>query len=190
MKRIFALIICVVAIISVFTACNSDKTTDVQTDTSTTEANTFIGDGFKQNLTLLVESNRMFVKEVFIERSLTVDISKPKKDGMTTYYRVISDKITSCASLVDYVNSTYTKEAADNLLKDNIYKDIDGKLYSRNNYTLKNDPLESYEITIEGVSVTNDKCVFKTVNENGKELEMTAVFENGVWKLDKVYTEI
>ncbi len=178
-------------LLSVFTACNSNKTTnDVQTDTSTTEANTFIGDGFKENLTLLVEANRMLVKEVFVERSLTVDVSKPKKDGLTTYYPVISDKFLNCTSIVDYVNATYTKEASETFLKDNIYKDIDGKLYSRNNYTLKNDPLEAYKITIEGVSVTNDRCVFKTVNENGKEIEMTAVLENGLWKLDKVYTEI
>lgn len=190
MKRILALIICVAAVISFFTACNGNKTTDVGTEVSTTEANTFIGDGFKENLILLVESNRMFVKEVFIEKSLTVDVSKTRKDGTGTYYRVISDKFTSCAALVDRVNATYTAEAAETLLKDNIYKDFEGNLYSKYNYTLKDTPLESSRITIEGVSVTKEKCIFKTVDKNGKETEMTAVLENGVWKLDKIYTEI
>lgn len=172
-----------------FSACSGNTVSDKETTASTT-VNSFIGEGFKQTLSLLVESNRMFVEEVFIERTLTVDESKPKKDGLTTYYPVIEETVSSYSSLISTLNATYTEETVQELLKNNTYKEIDGKLYCKNNHILKHEETQPSEIIIEGVSVTNEKCVFKVSSSAEEEIEMTAVYDNGTWKLDKIYTEI
>lgn len=190
MKRITALFICLVFTLLFVTGCSGNGKDAGTTVNPSESADSYIGEGFKQTLSLLVESNRMFVKEVFIERTLTVDESKPKKDGLTTYYPVIENGIRSYSSLVDTVNATYTEEVANELLKDGIYKEIDGKLYCKHNHILKYEDTETQEIRIEGISVTSEKCVFKAFSENGEEIEMTAVYVDGIWKLDKVYTEI
>lgn len=192
MKRIIALLICLTCTLTVFGACsdnNGENKPDTDSSASTT-ANNYIGDGFKETLSLLVESNRMFVEDVFIKRTLTVDAESPKKDGSTTYYPVISDTITSYSALISRIKATYTEDAANELLKDGIYKEIDGKLYCKSNHILKHENTEMREIEIEGVSVTSEKCIFRTIDKNGAEIEMTAVFDNGIWKLDKVYKEI
>ena len=172
-----------------FSACSGNTASDKETTDSTT-VNNYIGEGFKQTLSLLVESNRIFVEDVFIERTLTVDESKPKKDGLTTYYPVIEDTITSYSSLINTLKATYTEETVQELLKDNIYKEIDGKLYCKNKHILNHEETQASEIIIEGVSVTNEKCIFKISSSTEEEIEMTAVYDNGTWKLDKVYTEI
>lgn len=192
MKKIIALLLCLICIGAVFGACtdgNNENKSDPDSSASTS-VNSFIGDGFKETLSLLVESNRMFVEEVFIERTLTVNSESPVKDGLTTYYPVISETITSYSSLVSRVKATYTEETANELLKDGTYKEINGKLYCKNDHILKHEKTQTREIEIEGVSVTSDKCVFRTVSESGKKIEMTAVFDNGIWKLDKIYKEI
>lgn len=192
MKRITALIICLVTALLFFSACsdNNSASNAKNDNAESTTVNSYIGYGFKETLSLLVESNRIFVEEVFIDRTLTVDAENPKKDGLTTYYPVISDTIPSYSALVSTVKATYIEEAANELLKDGIYKEIDGKLYCKSTNILIYEDTEAQEIIIEGISVTDEKCVFKTFGKNGEEIEMTAVYDNGTWKLDKVYTEI
>lgn len=192
MKRIFSLIICLVFAFLALSACSDNNAEKEKTTISpvSTTANSYIGDGFKQTLSLLVESNSFLVNEVFTRRTLTVDESQPKKDGASTYYPVISDRVTSYASLVNHVNATYIKETASKLLENGTYKEIDGKLYSRIKHTAKHEAAELTETVIEGVSVTEEKCVFKTISANGEETEMCAVNDNGTWKLEKIYTEI
>lgn len=190
MKRITALLMFVIFTLLFFNAC-SDSGKDAETTVNPSEAaNDYIGEGFKQTLSLLVEANRKFVEEVFIERTLTVDEKNPKKDGLTTYYPVIESGFQSYSALVNTVNATYTQEIADGLLKNSGYKEIDGKLYCKNKHILKHEDAETPEIRIEGVSVTSEKCVFITFSENGDKIEMIAVYDDGTWKLDKVYTEI
>lgn len=181
---------CMIFSLLFFTACSDSGKVDETTVNPSETANSYIGEGFKQTLSLLVDANRMFVEEVFIERTLTIDENKPKRYGLTTYYPVIEDGIPSYSALIGIVKATYTEETANELLRNNVYMEIDGKLYCKNKHTLKYEDTEPQEIRIEGVSVTSEKCVFKTFNENGDEIEMTAVYDDGTWKLDKVYTEI
>ncbi len=162
-------------------------------NTNTTEAsdnvNNFIGEGFKQTLILLVEANRFAVEEAFVENTLAVDKNDSVTENGKTYYRVTSERFTSAESIYNYIKAAYIEEKASELISSGIYVDIDGKLYC-SQISKKASKSDSVPYSIECISKTEDKCVFKAIPDKGKKAEMTAVLVDGKWKLDDIYTKI
>lgn len=149
----------------------------------------FIGEGFKQTLILLVEANRFTVEEAFIESTLAVDKNDSVTENGKTYYRVISERFTSAEAIYNYVEAAYTDEKAQEIISTGIYADINGKLYC-SELSTEEAKSEPQQYTIECISKTEDKCVFKAKPEKGRKAEMTAVLVDGKWKLEDIYTKI
>lgn len=181
MKKLLIPIIC---ILLTFTACSGSGTPKSPDDMSN-----YIGDGFKETLILLVEANRFAVEEAFIENTLTVDETDSVTENGKVYYRVVSDKFTSAQSIYNYIKAAYTEKTANKIISDNIYADINGKLYCSKLNT-KPSESEAQRYTIECISKTEDKCVFEAKPEKGRKAEMTAVLVDGKWKLEDIYTKI
>ncbi len=176
LKRILIPFIC---ILLAFAGCsNGTKTPD--------DVNNFIGEGFKQTLILLVEANRFTVEEAFIENTLSVDKNDSVTENGKTYYRVISERFTSAEAIYNYVKAAYTDEKAQEIISTEIYADINGKLYC-SEFNTKDAKSEPQQYTIECISKTEDKCVFKAKPEKGKKAEMTAILVDGKWKLEDIY---
>lgn len=176
MKKLLIPFIC---ILLAFAGCSGGaKTPD--------DVNNFIGEGFKQTLILLVEANRFTVEEAFIENTLAVDENDSVTENGKTYYRVISERFTSSEAIYNYVKAAYTDEKAQEIISDGIYADINGKLYCSKLNT-KDAKSEQQQYTIECISKTEDKCVFKAKPKKGKKVEMTAILVDGKWKLEDIY---
>ena len=182
MKKILIPFICILLALA---GCSGKPAIPETSD----EMNNFIGEGFKQTLILLVEANRFTVEEAFIENTLAVDKNDSVTENGKTYYRVTSERFSSAEAIYNYIKAAYTEEKASELISSGIYADIDGKLYC-SQISKKASKSDSMQYSIECISKTEDKCVFKAIPDKGKKAEMTAVLIDGKWKLEDIYTKI
>ncbi len=88
---------------------------------------TYIGEGTKIQLRMLVDANQKLYNDVFVLGRLECDESKAfDKDG-EKWAPVTDESYTSYKALVDNVKGIYTEESAEKLLEDyDFYAEIDG----------------------------------------------------------------
>ncbi|MBR3780330.1 MAG: hypothetical protein IKK63_03910 [Clostridia bacterium] len=187
MKKIIALVFC---ILFLFTACSGEngKKTEINQDNYAS----YVGAGEMTLINILVNSNAKFVSEVFYGNHLAVDETKAIAKGGDTFAPVVSDEYKTLADLKLHMESTYTKEVIQSILGNpEKYVDIDGKLYFNMKYAetdYKTDwtsPVVSANIDADGKYIIN----ITVKNEKGKDIEITAsaVSENGSLKLENIY---
>ena len=186
MKKIIALIFCLLFLL---TAC-SDKN-DNKTQINQDNYASYVGAGEMTLINILINSNAKFVNEIFVAGHLPVDEAKAVKNAEGTFAPVVSDEYKSLADLKSRLGATYTKEAVDSILGDKKYVDIEGKLhfnmkYAESDYKLDwSAPETSASIDADGKYIIT--VVIK--NEKGKDVEFTAsaVSENNTLKLENIY---
>lgn len=187
MKKIIALIFC---LLFLFSACSGN--TGNKTELNEDNYASYVGAGEMTLINILVNSNAKFVNDIFIADHLPVDETKTVKNANAEFAPVVSDEYKTLADLKSRLEATYTKEAVDEILGDDRYIDIDGKLHFNTEYAESDyykldwsQPEVSARIDADGkyiISIT-------VKNEKGKDtsIEAIAVSENGSLRLEKIY---
>lgn len=187
MKKIIALIFCLLFLLS---ACsgNSGNKTELNEDNYAS----YVGAGEMTLINILINSNARFVNDIFIAGHLPIDETKTVKNANAEFAPVVSDEYKTLADLRTRLEATYTKEAVEEILADGRYTDIDGKLHFNTDYTESDyykldwsQPEISASIDADGKYIIG----ITVKNEKGRDtaIEAIAVSENGSLKLDKLY---
>lgn len=184
MKKITALFFCLLFLLS---ACSGGKTEFNESDVIS-----YVGEGEMTVIRTLVSSNAFFVEDVFIADHLPVDEENTVEKPEGTFAPVISEKFKSYSDFEKMLRATYTKAAADKLLGENKYTDIDGKLYFNTEYTEPGDySLDWSEAECEATVNAEGKYAITVTVKNpigiSKEMPLTAVDENGNLRLENIY---
>ncbi len=189
MKKILPLLLC---ILFVFAGC-SDKTDTDSVTIKDSVVEEYVGEGTKTVLRALVKSNAFLVEEVFVKNHLPVDAEKAVTNENGTFAPVVSDKIHSYEDLKNTVYSTYTNEAADKLLNEKRYVEIDGKFYFDMKFDEKSDYTTDWtdfeaEFTSSGEDTYSIEITAK--NEKGRKtvINAAAVTVDGSIRLDNIYS--
>ncbi len=171
LKKVIALLLCVICIVGVFAACSSDKPSQKEIDN-------FVGEGTITTLRSLVSANAYLVKEVFVGGALQTLNDETTEYNGKLYKAVGPGNIKNYGELKSAVESVYTAECSESLLANGRYVLIGDRLYVDANapcdYTLDwSGAAETFEI----VSKTETSYTFTvTVKDGNKNVsfEMTA----------------
>ncbi len=187
MKKIIILIFCFLFLL---TACsgNTENKTEINEDNYAS----YVGAGEITLISILVNSNAKFINEIFIANHLPVDETKTVKNSDGTFAPVISEEYKTLADLRSRLESTYTKEAVDTILKSpEKYVDIEGKLYFNMEYAKSKYNTDWSQPEISASIDADGKYIIDITvkNKRGKDIGITAyaVSENGTLKLDNIY---
>ncbi len=186
MKKITAIILSLIFIFS-FSAC---KGNDKATDTDTT---VYIGEGKSTVVRTLLKTNFYFANEVFGENHLIADESKAVSNENGSYIPVTDEKFKSYSELKALVDATYTEEAADKLLEEKRYAEINGKLHLNMNFMQSGKKKYNYsELEIICTDLSDDGIYTFTVNlKDAKDkdisLEVKVIESNGAFRLCEFY---
>ncbi len=189
MKKIIALAFCFLFIL---TACSDNSGKNKPVELNEENYATYVGAGEMTLINILVNSNARFVSEVFFGNHLEVDKTQTVTKGTDTFALVVSEEYKTLTDLTAHLESTYTKEAAKNILGNpEKYADIDGKLYFNMKFAqtdYKTDwssPVVSANIDENGKYIIN----ITVKDEKGKDTEITAsaINENGNLRLENIY---
>lgn len=189
MKKIIPLIL---LILVAFAGCSDNKDNKVPT-MKDSAVESYIGEGTKTALRTLVRTNAFLVEEVFIKDHLPVDTDKSVTNENGTFAPVVSEKIRSYTELESTIRSTYTKEAADKLLAEKRYVDIDGKLYldmkfgKDSDYTTDWSDFEA-EISLNGEDKYSIEITAKNEKGRKKIINASAVTIDGSIRLENMYS--
>ena len=184
MKRVIAVIICLMLFLS---ACTGNPKIDES------NINSYVGAGELTVINTLVKSNGFFIKEVFIAGSLPYDADKTVETENGTYAPVISDLFATYADFEKKIRSTYTVTASEEILSNDRYADIDGKLYfnikysTPENYTLDWSEVET-EAKINADGNYEITAKIKSTAGLPKSVTLYATNENGNIRLDNLYS--
>lgn len=190
MKR-FALIFA--CILFLFAGCSDSGGDAEKTSKKDVFATNYVGEGQMTVLRSLINSNALFVEEVFVEEFLPADTNKAISDKNGTYAPVSSDKFDSYEKFIQSVNSTYTDEAAKKILAEfDMYKDIYGELYlntKSSKVKAKNYDWSSPVIEVVTVSEGTYELEVTVKTEKGKDhtFEVKAVTVDGNIRLENIY---
>lgn len=117
LKKYASLCACILMLLS-FAACGNDFDPD-----------TYVGEGVKTRLGVLVDANQTFYNEVFVLGRLAVDEKSEKEYDGKSYAPVTDTAYPDYQSLELALKEVYTDDAVKDILKQyDFYKDIDGKL--------------------------------------------------------------
>lgn len=189
MKKVLLLILC---FLFVFAGCSDKKDTESPTIKDSV-VESYIGEGTKTALRVLINSNAFLVEEVFIKNHLPVDSDKSVKNEGGTFAPVVSDKIKTYSDLENAVISTYTKEVAEKLLGEKRYVEIDGKLY----FDMKFDKASDYdtdwtdfeaEFSASGEDSYSIEITVKNAKGRKTVINASAVTVDGSIRLDNIYS--
>lgn len=189
MKKVIALICC---LLFVLTACSGGET-DKKTELNEDNYASYVGAGEMTLINILVNSNARFVNDVFVANHLPVDETQTINNAQGTFALVVSDEYKTLADLKSKLASTYTAETVDSLLgSDSKYAEIDGKLYFNMKYDQPDYSTDwsSPEITAS-IDADGKYIINITVKDSkGKDTVITAsaVSENGSLKLENIYS--
>lgn len=189
MKRFVLIFAC---ILFLFAGC-SDLGGAEETSKKDALAPNYVGEGQMTVLRSLINSNALFVEEVFVEEFLSADENRAISDESGTYAPVSSDKFDSYDAFEKSVYATYTDEAAEKILAEfNMYKDIYGELYlntKSSKIKAKNYDWSSPEIEVVTVSEGTYELEVTVKTEKGKDhtFEVKAVTVDGNIRLENIY---
>ena len=189
MKRFVLIFTC---ILFLFAGCSDSGNTDSATKKDALAPN-YVGEGQMTVLRSLINSNALFVEEVFVEEFLPADTDKAISDKSGTFAPVSSDIFDSYEDFVQSLNATYTEKAAKSILeKFDMYKDIYGELYLNTKSSAvkaKNYDWSTPEIEVITVSDGTYELEVTVKTEKGKEhtFEVKAVTVDGNIRLENIY---
>lgn len=184
MKRVIAVILCLMLFL---TACSGKPKLDES------NINTYVGAGELTVINALVRSNGYFIENVFIANALPFDSEKAVETENGTYAPVTSDLFETYADFEKKIRSTYTEAASEEILANDRYADIDGKLYfnikynSSDKYNLDWSEAETEaKINAEGKYEITAKV--KSGAGFSKTVTLYAINENGNIRLENLYS--
>lgn len=188
MKRVILIFSC---ILFLFAGCSNSANNDAPKDVFATN---YVGEGQLTVLRSLINSNALFVEEVFVEDFLPADESRTisGKDG--SFAPVESGVFTTYKEFEQTIYETYTDEAAKNILSEfDMYTDIYGQLYintrakkiNAKDYDWSNPEITMLQFDADGTYVM--KITIKT--EKGKDytFDAKAVTVDGNIRLENIY---
>lgn len=201
MKKVLAFFMTLALVFS-FAACNSDEP-EVPSETSVpfgeNNVNSYVGQGEKEILRTLVLANADFVSDVFVKDHLPADQANAVVINGAKYAPVNDkSKIKTYSELMDMLNSVYTAEAVRAAIGNPpVYLEHEGRLYYNLDYTsgyFKGEAPYPYswdnvEIEISVRTADSISFLVNTTDSLGTPTvyPMTAVNENGNWKLSEFY---
>ncbi len=182
MKRVIAAVICVILLLG---GCAAEKPDVFDTN--------YVGEGQMTVLRYLINSNAFIVEDIFVENHLPVNADNSITNENGTFAPVESEKAGTYAELRAILESTYTKDAADKILNENnIYTEIDGKLYLNTSHA--HTDADDYDWTdpeIEVISVSDGTyelgVTIKKPNGFKHKITVKAVTVDGDIRLDNMY---
>lgn len=179
MKKITALLFCMIFLLS---ACSG------KTEFNESDILSYVGEGEMTMIRMLVDTNGFFVEDVFVAGHLPVDEKNTVENADGTFALVVSDKIKSYAELESMVRSTYAAKAADKLLSDGRYQEINGKLYFNMKYNESSDYSLDWSESKTQATVTEEGKYEITTKIKGGKITLYAVKENGNMRLENIYS--
>ncbi len=184
MKRVIAVMICLMLFLS---ACSGNPKLDES------NINSYVGAGELIVINTLVKSNGFFVEDVFVKNSLPHDAGKSVETENGTYAPVISDLFATYADFEKKIRSTYTEAACEEILSNDRYADIDGKLYFNTKYSASEKyQLDWSEVETEATINADGKyeITAKVKGSAGlsKTVTLYAINENGNIRLENLYS--
>ncbi|MBQ7122527.1 MAG: hypothetical protein IJO03_09730 [Clostridia bacterium] len=189
MKRFVLIFAC---ILFLFAGCSDSGNTD-STSKKDALAPNYVAEGQMTVLRSLINSNALFVEEVFVEEFLPVDADKSISDKSGTFAPVSSDIFDSYEDFVQSLNATYTDEAAKSILEEfDMYKDIYGQLYLNTKSSAvkaKNYDWSTPEIEVITAAEGTYELEVTVKTEKGKDhtFEIKAVTVDGNIRLENIY---
>jgi len=181
------------AILFLFSGCAGDGENKKESATVDVFSPNYISAGQKTALMTLINTNAMFVEDVFVENFLPADESKKISDENGSFAPVNSEIFKTYEELSQAINETYTDEAAKNILAEfDIYRDIYGVLYINTKASpvkAKNYDWSNPEIEIVTVSEGTYEFNITVKTEKGKDfvIEAKAVTVDGNIRLENMY---
>ena len=186
MKKVILIFSCILLL---FAGCsNSEKNSGKDVF-----ATNYVGEGQLTVLRSLINSNALFVEEIFVEDFLDAETDKAITDKSGTFAPVESGIFNTYEELKQSVYETYTEEAAKNILAEfDMYRDIYGKLYI--NTKAKKINARDYDWSNPEIKVNsaadgtyNMEITIKT--EKGKDyvFEAKAITVDGNIRLENIY---
>ncbi len=184
MKRVIAVIICLMLLL---TACSG------KTDFDESNINSYVGAGELTVINTLTASNGFFVEDVFVASALPYDSEKTVETENGTYAPVTSEKFATYADFEKKIRSTYTSAASEEILANDRYANIDGKLYFNTKYSASEKyPLDWSEVETEAIINADGKyeITAKVKSSAGlaKTVTLYATNENGNIRLENLYS--
>ena len=168
MKRIILILGCILLL---FAGCKNSNSVEETTTKKDALAPNYIGEGQMTVLRSLINSNALFVEEVFVEDFLPIEEAKEISDKSGSFAPVSSSKFATYESFVLSLNSTYTEETVKNILAEfDMYKDIYGKLYLNT---------KASGVKAKDYDWSNPQIEVITVSDGAYELEVTVKTEKG-----------
>lgn len=187
MKRVILIFSC---ILFLFAGCNNSSDKDAPKDVFATN---YVGEGQMTVLRSLINSNALFVEEVFVEDFLPADESRTisGKDG--SFAPVESGIFTTYKEFEQTIYETYTDEAAKNILAEfDMYTDIYGQLYINTRakkINAKDYDWSNPEIKVNSAADGTYVMEITVKTEKGKDysFEAKAVTVDGNIRLENIY---
>lgn len=190
MKR-FVLIF--LSILFLFAGCAGTGADKKESTTVDVFSPNYVSDGQKTALMTLINTNAMFVEDIFVEKFLPSDESRTISDENGSFAPVNSEIFKTYEELSQAIYETYTDEAAKRILEEfNMYRDIYGVLYI--DTKAKTAKAKNYDWSnpeIEIVTVSEGSYEFKVTvrTEKGKDfvIDAKAVTVDGNIRLENIY---
>lgn len=190
MKR-FVLVF--LSILFLFAGCAGNGGNSKETTKADLFSPNYVNEGQKTALITLINTNAMFVEEVFVENFLPADEARAISDESGTFAPVDSEIFKTYEDLSKAVYETYTDEAAKKILSEfNMYKDIYNVLYINTkapSVKAKNYDWSNPEIEITSVSEGAYEFNITVKTEKGKDFvfEAKAATVDGNIRLENIY---
>ena len=184
MKKISAIFLCFMFLLSVCFGCSGQNSKD----------EIFIGEGKMTFLRAAISANGFLANEVFGANHLPVDASKTITRDNRIFAPVVSDRIKSHEDLEALLNATYVEEVAQELLNEpKKYFEIDGKLYfdmqydgqGESNYLWDSFETEFKKLNDDGTYLF--KVKLKKSNGWNSSIKISAADVDGRFKLCDFY---
>jgi len=187
MKRVILIISCILLL---FAGCNNSSGKDATKDVFATN---YVGEGQLTVLRSLINSNALFVEEIFVEDFLDAETDKAITDESGTFAPVESGIFNTYEEFKQSVYETYTEEAAKNILAEfDMYRDIYGKLYI--NTKAKKINAKDYDWSNPEIKVNsaadgtyNMQITIKTEKGKDHTFEAKAITVDGNIRLENIY---
>lgn len=184
MKKVIAIILSLMFVVSAFSGCgNSGKD------------NVYIGEGKMTVLRSMISTNGFIADEIFGANHLPVDMSKTITQDGCTFAPVVSDRIKSYAELETLLKSVYVEDVVNKLLNEpKKYVEIDGVLYFDLQYALSETETKydwsEFEVEFDKTNEDgsqNFEVSLKKTNGWKTKIDITAVETDGMPRLCDFY---